>query len=217
MLEIFNNAISNDVKTTIAYANADTLNKVYEDPSLKEIYNSFDHIHPDGIGVYLASKYLFGANGLRERFTGSDFYHKLTEKSLKKKYTWFFFGHTENELVKIRSRYPGLIIKGIQEGYDFNNEEVIEKINNSDPDIIIIGLSSPIQEKWMYLNRDKIKFRVMLSVGDGIKVFSGDKKRGPEFMRKSGLEWLVRVAADPANNFKRYFLGIPKFIKRIII
>lgn len=179
------------------------------------MYESFDLIHPDGVGVFYASKYLYGTDGMNERFAGSDFYISLISSSISEGRSIFFFGHTLKELDKIKTNYPALNIAGIQEGYNFDTDEVIEKINRSNPDIIIIGLSCPVQEKWMYENKDKIKFKVMLAVGDGIKVFSGDKIRGPKILQKAGLEWLVRVFTDPLNNFNRYVKGIPIFIQRI--
>lgn len=215
-LEVIRESISENKKVSIAYANADSLNKIYSDEKLRKIYNSFDLIHPDGTGVYLASGYLYGNDGLEVRLTGSDFYMKLISESIKKEWSYYFFGHTAEILEEIKNVNPELKIAGIQEGYEFENEKVLKKINEISPDIIIIGLSCPKQEKWMYENRDKINFRVMLAVGDGIKVFAGKKIRGPEFMRKIGLEWLVRFFNNPALNFKKYIIGIPIFIYRII-
>ena len=55
-----------------------------------------------------------------------------------------------------------------------------------------------------------------MSVGDGIKVFAGTKKRGPKFLQKIGLEWIVRLFFEPKRLWKRYFIGIPLFIFRVI-
>ncbi|HRI84475.1 MAG TPA: WecB/TagA/CpsF family glycosyltransferase [Ignavibacteria bacterium] len=216
MSSAVNDAISSCRKITIAYANADTLNKIYEDRSLVNIYDNIDIIHPDGIGVFLASKYLYKENGMKERFAGSDFYEILTAESIKKNRSFFFFGHTVKELEKIQSRFPDLKINGLHEGYNFSDETVIEKINKAGADILIIGLSCPIQEKWISANKEKLSCSVILAVGDGIKVFSGDKIRGPSFIRKIGFEWLVRMLAEPGKNFSRYFFGIPLFIIRTI-
>ncbi len=110
---------------------------------------------------------------------------------------------------------PLLNITGMNEGYSFSDEEVIRKINAADPDILIIGLSCPKQERWICDNRDKINFKVALNVGDGIKVFAGYKVRGPEIFRKAGMEWLFRLFSDPVSNFNKYVTGIPLFIYRI--
>jgi N-acetylglucosaminyldiphosphoundecaprenol N-acetyl-beta-D-mannosaminyltransferase len=207
--------INNNGSLTIGYANADTLNKSYDEPALKNTFNSFDLIHPDGVGVYLASKFLYGNNGLEKRITGSDFYRLLIDESVKRKWRYFFFGHDENTLKRIKGIHPSLNICGIQDGYRFETREVIKKINESQPDIIIIGLSTPVQENWISENKEKLNYKVILTVGEGIKVFSGEKIRGPVFLRKIGLEWLVRYIMSPVSNFKKYIIGVPLFIARV--
>lgn len=215
-LNVINEGISEKSKLCIAYANADSLNKIYENNELREVYSSFPVIHPDGIGVYLASRFLYGDNGLESRLTGSDFYELLIKNSILKNHSIYFFGHTEEILTEVKRVNPELKIAGLQEGYNFNNEIVISDINRINPDIIIIGLSCPVQEKWMFQNRDKINFGIMLAVGDGIKVFANKKIRGPLFIRRSGFEWFVRFILDPVSNFKKYIIGNPIFIFRII-
>lgn len=215
-LEIIDESIKKNKQLTIGYANADTLNKISDDIKLKNIYDSFDLIHPDGIGVYLASKFLYGKNGFQRRITGSDFYQLLIDESIKNNRRVFFFGHSDKTLNKIKQLNPLLNICGLQEGYNFDSSIVIEKINKSGSDIIIIGLSAPIQENWIYKNKDKINFKVILTVGDGIKVFAGEKIRGPVILRNLGLEWAVRYITNPVVNFKKYIIGIPLFIIRIL-
>lgn len=215
-LDYISEGIRTEKKFTIGYANADTLNKIYEDKNLKSIFNSFDLIHPDGVGVYLASRILFGKNGLDSRLTGSDFYPLLINESISKNWSYFFFGHSNEILEEIKVQYPSLNITGTNEGYDFDTAKVIGKINKANPDIIVIGLSCPRQEKWIYQNKDKVKFRIILAAGDGIRIFANKKVRGPLIFRRIGLEWVIRLISDPFLNFRKYIIGVPLFIFRII-
>jgi N-acetylglucosaminyldiphosphoundecaprenol N-acetyl-beta-D-mannosaminyltransferase len=57
---------------------------------------------------------------------------------------------------------------------------------------------------------------VIIAVGDGIKVFAGNKRRGPKILQKLGLEWFVRFIFEPKRLWKRYLFGIPLFIFRVI-
>jgi len=215
-LKCINDSITGNKNLSVAYANADTLNKIYKNESLKKIYDSFDLIHADGIGIYLASKFLYGKNGLEERLTGSDFYIKLINESIKKNWSYFFFGHDYNTLSSVKDAYPRLNISALQEGYTFENEKVVEIINKKNPDIIIIGLSCPVQEMWIHENKNRINFKVILAVGDGIGIFANKKKRGPLLMRKIGLEWLTRYALEPVSSFRKYIIGNPLFIYRVV-
>ncbi len=214
-LSYISGGIENNKKLSIGYANADTLNKIYSDDNLKTVFKSFDLIHPDGIGVFLASRILYGKNGLDKRLTGSDFYPLLIHKSFEKNWNLFFFGHSIEILSEIKKQNPSLNISGVNEGYFFNDQEVINKINNANPDIIILGLGCPKQEEWIFKNKEKIKFKVILTVGEGIRIFANKKIRGPLILRKIGMEWLVRLILNPISNFRKYAIGVPVFVYRI--
>lgn len=216
LLYIIYSAIKNKQKIKIAYANTNTLNKIYVDSNLRKIFKSFDYIHPDGIGIFLASKILYGKQGLEFRITGSDFYPFLVNKAIKENWKIFFFGHTEEVLQKVRSENISLKITGTFTGYDYDNRRVIENINLASPDILIVGLGCPLQETWIYENFDKINSKVILAVGDGIKVFADVKYRGPKFFRKIGFEWFFRFLSDPLKNFNKSVIGNMIFVFRIL-
>lgn len=214
LIPIIGNSIRNKEKITIGYVNANSFNLSYKNDDLTHDINSFDFIHPDGIGIYIAAK-LLGIKP-KTRFTGSDFYLELIQNSIKEKWSYFFFGHDEQTLKKICLHYPELRVNGIHQGYTYETQQVINEINKSGAEICVIGLSTPIQEKWIAENKDNINARVIISAGDGIKVFAGIKVRGPLIMQKLGLEWLVRMLNNPLKYYRRYLIGNPLFLYRII-
>jgi N-acetylglucosaminyldiphosphoundecaprenol N-acetyl-beta-D-mannosaminyltransferase len=216
LIEKINASIKESNKIIIGYANAHTLNSGYLNKSLHNIYNSISLIHPDGIGVYLASKILYGKNCFKVRFTGSDFYPLLAERAIQEDWKIFFFGHDNITLNKIHFQYPSLNICGLEEGYNYKPAEVLKKINAAQPDVLVIGLGFPKQEKWLSDNHPGLNFKTAILTGDGIKVFAGIKKRGSSFIQKIGMEWFVRFLNDPARLFKRYIIGNPLFIYRVL-
>jgi N-acetylglucosaminyldiphosphoundecaprenol N-acetyl-beta-D-mannosaminyltransferase len=209
-------SISQNKKLTAAYANVNTLNLLYNNPKLKGILNSFDIVHPDGIGAYYASLFLYGKNGFRQRITGSDFYPLLIKESIKRNWRIYFLGHNIKTLEKIKPANQDLNIAGYTEGFNFDTPDIIEKVNNSRADILIAGLGFPGQEEWIKANENQLNCKVILAVGDGIKVFSKTKIRGPAVLGKIGLEWLVRLIINPRRYWKRYLIGNPVFLYRII-
>lgn len=217
LLTVIRSKINSNDKTLISYANANTINLTYNNKALRKLLNEFSYIHPDGAGIYFASKFLYGNAGLNERITGSDFYPMLAENAISNNWRIFFFGHDNETLDKTRKTYPGLNICGKHNGYNYNNSEVISEINSAKPDILIIGLSFPVQEKWITEHKEKLNFKVCLCVGDGIKVFAGSKLRGPKIIQKVGLEWVIRLLRNPFRYFKRYVIGNPLFLYRIIL
>lgn len=200
----------------ITGANVNTINLALENLKFREVLSNFNLLHPDGIGVFLASKFLYGKNGFSKRITGSDFYIELIKESLKNNWSFFFFGDTDETLSKISKANPDLYVKGFCNGFNFNNDKLIKDINTAKPDILIVGLGSPKQEDWIVTNRDNVNAKVIVAVGDGIKVFAGTKKRGTKLVRILGLEWFVRLINEPKRLWKRYIIGIPLFILRVL-
>ena len=216
LINVIDSAIHLKNKLLITGANVHISNLSIKDPEFNGCLKNFQIIHPDGIGIYLASRFLFGRNGFKERTTGSDFYSYLIDFCIKKDIFFFFFGDKEITLNKIHITFPNLKIVGYHNGFCFDDEEVIKKINSSNADILIVGLGSGKQEKWISEHYQNIKASVVVAVGDGIKVFAGNKKRGPKILQMLGLEWFVRFIFDPKRLWKRYIIGIPWFIFRVI-
>ncbi len=216
LLETVNDSLKEQRQTTFTSANVNTINLTQSDLNLLDLFNKIDIIHPDGIGVFLASKFLFGQESFLSRITGSDFYKHLINLSLKNNWSFYFFGDKDETLNKILQTNPGLIVKGYCNGFNYKNEQLIQQINNSEADILIVGLGSPKQEEWIINNKERVKSWVIIAVGDGIKVFSGTKKRGLKILQKLGLEWIVRLVFEPRRLWKRYLIGNPMFVFRIL-
>jgi N-acetylglucosaminyldiphosphoundecaprenol N-acetyl-beta-D-mannosaminyltransferase len=215
LMEQVENAISTKRQITITYANQHTLNLLYNNRELLEKFSRFSIVHQDGLGAYLAAKILYGKKALAYRLTGSDFYMYAKDYFAGKRYCLFFFGDTMESLAAIPERCPDLNIAGLQEGYTFEDEIVLQSINESGCDILFVGLGCPKQEEWVIRNRELIKAPVIICVGDGLKIFAGNKVRGPLWAQKAGLEWFFRFLHEPARLGQRYFLGIPLFLLRV--
>lgn len=216
LLNAVDNAIIRNKNIIITGANAHIINLAQVDKEFRNCLKGFDIVHPDGIGLYLAMRFLYPKSKKIKRITGSDFYKELIPHSIKRNYSFYFLGDTNNTLNRIPLNIPDLKINGMNNGFGFNTDLVIDSINKSNSDILIVGLGSGFQEKWIAENKSKVNTKVIIAVGDGIKVFAGTKKRGPKLIQKIGLEWFVRFLYEPKRLWKRYFIGIPLFIFRVI-
>ncbi|MBT8379445.1 MAG: WecB/TagA/CpsF family glycosyltransferase [Ignavibacteria bacterium] len=216
LIEKIKDAIQLRDQLTIAYANVNFINIAQVDKSTLHKFNKIDIIHPDGIGIFLASKFLYGNKGFNKRFTGSDFYHLLIKAAIKERWSFFFFGDKDETLQKISSVHPDIIIAGYHNGFTYENDKLFSMINNSKPDILVVGMGAPKQEDWIISCKRNLDVKIVIAVGDGIKVFSNTKKRGPKVFQKLGLEWLVRLFFEPKRLWKRYIIGIPLFIFRLV-
>ena len=215
LLLSISSALKKKEQITITGANVNVVNLSITDDVFKKTLEQIDITHPDGVGVYLASKFLYREKGFNKRITGSDFYVELIKYALKNNLSFFFFGDTEETLLKIPNNQPDLIIKGICNGFNFDNDELLKRLNDSNADILIVGMGSPKQENWIINNKGKIQSKVIIAVGEGVRVFSGTKKRGIKLIQTLGFEWMVRLINDPKRLWKRYLIGNPLFLIRI--
>jgi N-acetylglucosaminyldiphosphoundecaprenol N-acetyl-beta-D-mannosaminyltransferase len=216
MLELTKDCIIQKKKKIIGYCTAHTLNQSYDNIELTCHLNTLDYLHSDGIGSFLASKIIYGKDGLKKRITGSDYYPLLAEAGIKNDWSFYFFGDIDKVLNTIIKNHPQLNVKGQQQGYSFSDKDVISDINQKNVDILIVGLGTPLQEEWVFRNQSEINVNIIYIVGDGIKIFSGTRIRGPIILRRMGFEWSVRLITNPFKLWRRYLIGIPQFMLRVI-
>jgi N-acetylglucosaminyldiphosphoundecaprenol N-acetyl-beta-D-mannosaminyltransferase len=219
LIGLINLKIKKNEKLTIGYINVYICNYVRKHSGFGNLVNSFSFVHPDGIGIYSASRFLYGKRGLYKRFTGTDLYIKLFKESLGLKY--FILGGFEGCSERIKDNAALY-----NESTDFkiagniykpgDNIQDVETINKSGADVLLVALGTPYQEEWIKENKDKINVPVVIAIGSGLYFLSGAIKRAPEWMRNTGLEWFFRLFQEPKRLWKRYILGIPIFVFNII-
>ncbi|WP_419957462.1 WecB/TagA/CpsF family glycosyltransferase [Psychrobacillus psychrotolerans] len=204
--------IDNKEKSLVVAINPEKLMKAKEDQSLKDLLNRAEFQIPDGIGVILASK--LNKGNIKSRVTGIDMMDRIVREAARTGKSIFLYGAkpgvAESAAEALKFTYASLKIAGTQDGYEKDNEKVIEKINETKPDILFVAMGSPRQEEWIEANRDKLHPSLYQGVGGSFDVLAGNVKRAPEFFQKTGLEWFYRLAKEPSR-LKRQ-LVLPKFL-----
>lgn len=204
-------------------SNVHTTVMSYDDESYKNVQNSALLAIPDG--GPLSSVGRKRGHTQMQRTTGPSYMKEIFDISEKYGYSHYFYGSTEQTLKlmnkNLKKDYPNLKIAGMysppfRELTKEEDEEIIQNINNTNPDFVWVGLGAPKQEIWMYNHKDKVN-GFMSGVGAGFDYFAGNIKRAPLWMQKSNLEWLYRLMQDPKRLFKRYFYTNTKFIINAVI
>lgn len=206
----------------ICVSNVHTTVYSYENPYFLNIQNSSIIALPDGGPLSKVGKKQGYSN--MERVTGPDLMEQIFEKSEERRYSHFFYGSTPETLAKLEinilEKYPDIVIAGTYSppfrdlSYD-ENEFVINKINETNPDFIWVGLGAPKQEQWMYDNLNKVN-GVMIGVGAGFDYHANNIRRAPKWMQEHSLEWVYRLIQDPKRLFKRYLVTNLKYIWLIL-
>jgi N-acetylglucosaminyldiphosphoundecaprenol N-acetyl-beta-D-mannosaminyltransferase len=89
-------------------------------------------------------------------------------------------------------------------------------MNQVRPDIVLVGMGSPTQEKWIARHRAEIDAPVVWAVGALFDFVTGRIRRGPVWMTEHGFEWACRLVAEPRKLWRRYLIGNPRFIARVV-
>lgn len=212
--------IRNKQKKKFFFVNPDCMNKLYVDKEYFSILEKADYVFPDGIGISIACNIL--KTPLLENVNGTDMLPFLCDLSQENDYSIFLFGAkpgiAKKMKKKLEEKFPKLRIVGTRDGFfDWKKDsnKIINEINSSHANILLVAFGVPLQEKWIDLNFDKLMPQVIMGVGGLFDFYSGEMKRAPKWMREVGMEWLFRLLKEPKRMWKRYIIGNPLFIYRV--
>lgn len=204
--------------------NVDHVVQAESDPYLRRIYADCPLVLADGMPLIWASRFL--GTPLKEKISGSDFLAGFGPVAARQGYRLFFLGGKDDAVeisaAILQKRFPGLRVVGTcSPPMGFENspaasQQVIEAITSAAPDLIFVGLGTPKQEKWIYENRRHHRVPLSFPVGAGFDFLSGKSRRAPVWMRRSGLEWLWRLAQEPGRLSGRYLVRDLRFLPIIL-
>jgi len=189
-----------------------------KDEQLARIINNADLVVPDGAGVVWAARYQ--GDAMPERVAGYDLVQNLLIEAMSEKYKIYLFGGAPGIAEKARKiaeeRYPGVQIVGTRNGFftKQNESEIVNDIKACQPDILLVALGVPRQEKWLEEYKEELKVPVSIGVGGTFDVMAGVVKRAPLWMQRSNLEWLFRLLSEPKRAIR--MLALPHFVIKIM-
>jgi N-acetylglucosaminyldiphosphoundecaprenol N-acetyl-beta-D-mannosaminyltransferase len=224
MNNIIGRAIEQRKKLIVAHANVYGLNIAYKSPAIRSFLNSAELVYCDGAGVRLAARLI--GDYLPPRITLTAWVWQLSEFAEPRNYTFYFLGARPGiaalAAVRLQESYPQIQVVGTKHGYfdkgpnSPENKAIIADINKCRPNILIVGLGMPRQERWLQENWDCIDANVALTGGAVFDYMSGELRRAPRWMTDNGLEWLGRLIIEPRRLWRRYVIGNPLFLWRVL-
>ncbi|WP_080063347.1 WecB/TagA/CpsF family glycosyltransferase [Ruminiclostridium hungatei] len=210
--------ISSAENHSVFTPNAEIMMEGITDKNMKALLNGADMLVADGAGVVLASKLL--GREVTEKVSGFDLVKNLLKAASQRPVKFYLFGGkpgiAEKANANIICDYPGAEVVGTRSGYFTSDDEasIIEDINSSGAEVLLVCLGAPKQELWITANKHRLKVKASLGVGGTMDVLAGNVKLAPDFFRNHGLEWLYRLYKEPWR-FKR-MLRLPKFILHVL-
>lgn len=214
----------NKQKSLILSGNVYSFNLAYEKPWLNDLFKRATIVRLDGAGLRQGARLL--GYDTPPRMTWADFAWDLAALCTEKGHSLYFLGGQPHVAAraaeKLRERFPGLMISGSHHGF-FNkqpghpeNTAVLDEIREHKPDILVVGMGMPLQERWLVDNEGQIEATVTMTGGAVFDYISGELRRAPEWMTDNGMEWLGRLLIEPGRLWRRYILGNPLFFSRIL-
>lgn len=209
----------NRVTRLVYYVNIHQLRLFEENQEYRRVLKRADLIYPDGEGAVVAAK----STGLpiRQRTTAADFYPLLFDRFAQKKVRLFLLGG-EKRVVEAASRsigikFPGLKIVGWHHGYFRKNRTILDLINKSGANALLVGFGSPKQEIWIEKNKTKLKnLGLIWAVGGLFNYWAGNWRRAPRLIIKLKLEWLYRCLLEPKRLTFRYLKDLLNLIRQLV-
>lgn len=217
-LEAIDGFIRSRTPHIVVTADASCIVLARKDPELREIVNSADLVTPDSIGILLAAR--LNGKPLTERVSGCDMVVLLCERASRFGHRVFLLGAApevaDAAAEKLRERFPGLNVVGVQHGYfkPDETEAVVSTIRNAEPDLLFVAFGIPMQEKWIRTHMEALQVPVCMGVGGSFDVISGKVKRAPKWMQRYGLEWVYRLACNPKKIGK--VMTLPVFVALVL-
>lgn len=204
----------------IATANLDFWLNSLADRHLHRIIAGCSLVLADGMPLVWVSR-LLGCP-LPERVTGVDLVPRLAGLSARKGYGIFLFGGkgdvAERAKAFLEQKYPGVKIVGTYAPSEAEMEQMdhtgmLERIQTAKPDILLVALGNPKQEKWIWTQRKRLGVAVAMGVGGSFEILVGDMLRAPGWIQRCGMEWVMRFVQEPGRLGPRYlrdFMGLAR-------
>ncbi len=170
----------------------------------------------DGIGIVKGGKKI--GIDIAERIPGVEIAEKLLQYGSEFNKTVFFLGAKQEVIdalcTVVKEKYSGLKIAGAVNGYTPDKDAVFEDIKAAKPDIILVALGIPAQEKLIYKHLQGFEKGIFVGVGGSFDVISGTKARAPKLFINLNLEWLYRLLKEPSR-IKRFYNSNVKFLLKL--
>lgn len=193
------------------------------DKNLGKIINNIDLIVPDGQPVKWALNSFYKL-GMKDRVYGPELTLNVLRAANENNLSVFLYGSNQNtsNYFKnfIQSKFPNVKIVGqhidrFREATAEEDKIDIERINNSNANIVLVGRGCPRQEFWVANHKNKIN-AVMMAVGAAFDFHAGTLEQAPLWMQNNGLEWFYRLIKEPKRLWKRYLFTNTHFILKFI-
>lgn len=210
---------------SVTFLNPNYVIAAWRDPRLKELINTFDLILPDGWGVVYAARFL--GIEIADRIAGDDISPDLFRLAESHGWRTFLFGSepgvAEQARRTINRLLPALPVCGVRHGwwdvvrghpgwYEPDDEvAAVTAVNEAEADLVVVGLPTPLQQRWVTSHRAAIKATVVITVGAYLDHLNDALGYYPQWALRFRLCWLYKWSLEPRRLWRRYTIELVQF------
>lgn len=191
------------------------------DPAFQKTVIDSDWVIADGMPIIWAAKAL--GIPLTERVAGSSVFDRLRDeyREYDRPLRIVFFGGPDGVAAEAFKKIAtddsamevvGFYSPGFGTIEQMSPQHVIDQINESEPDIVLIALGAKRGQQWISFNQHRINAPIISHLGAVVNFVAGTVARAPAWMQKTGLEWIWRIWEE-RSLFERYWLDGRTFLK----
>jgi len=198
----------------IVTVNVDVLRQMTRDRALARLVEEATLVVADGMPIVWAAR--MAGEPLRERVTGASLVLTLTEAAAAVNRSVYLIGGDsgvpEAAGAALATRYSGVRISGTESPpFGFENDEeqvegILERVTAARPDLVLVGLGFPKQERLIARLRPLVPRAWFLGCGAGIPMAAGQFRRAPTLVQRVGAEWVYRLGLEPRRLANRYLI-----------
>ena len=207
-------------RRNVYFVNAHCVNVAASDAVYDGILRAADLLYADGIGMRIAAR--VAGKTLRDNVNGTDLFPLLCAGAAQAGLELAFIGGKPGVAQacarNMIAAHPGLKVVHVQDGYfpASQADAILEALRQTGARLIFVAMGVPRQEQFIHLHDDALGDTVRLGVGALFDFYSGTMPRAPWTLRRLGMEWLFRLLMEPRRLFRRYVLGNPRFLARVM-
>ncbi len=208
----------------VSCVNVNCVVESYLNREIKQIFDKADISGADSMPFVYWIRLVTGQKC--DRLYAPDIILNLCQVAVQKGYRLYLYGGAEGapEEMKqfLENKFPGVNIVGtysppFRKLTEAEDAEICQRINQTRPDFVIVGLGSPKQDRWIQDHLTKIPGTIMIASGAAFDFFSNRITQAPYWIQRSGFEWAFRLSQDPKRLWKRYTLYNLVFIWNFLL
>lgn len=203
----------------VAICNANTILMAMDDADFARALDTMV-LFNDGVGTNIASFVMTGRR-FPENLNGTDLVPEFLER-VGMPLRIYLLGARKETVAAARAHiertYPTHTVVGARDGYFSlaEEEQICQDISDTRPDLLLVAMGNPLQERFVLRNRHRLNVGATIGVGALFDYMAGRVTRAPKPLRDLGLEWLFRFVREPRRLFRRYAIGIPRFLFAVL-